>query len=125
MNEYLQKILTENILSTLPEQQKDLYHYVIKMEDDIAEEVDSEEQFMNHLRSVSPHKRAAKHFNMTLFELLNVMKQVEEEISRQLIPMMDAVKWKDCTEIVLSKSQLKENHKVFFVSIPRVDRLQK
>lgn len=118
MNEYLQKILTENILSTLPEQQKDLYHYVIKMEDDIAEEVDSEEQFMNHLRSVSPHKRAAKHFNMTLFELLNVMKQVEEEISRQLIPMMDAVKWKDCTEIVLSKSQLKENHKVFFVSIP-------
>ncbi|UOQ44302.1 hypothetical protein MUN89_21045 [Halobacillus salinarum] len=119
MSDYLLNLLTRRIVSTLPKKQKDIYTYVVKIEDEIAEEAATKTEFMNRLQHDNPHELAAEHFGLTLFELLQMMKEIEEEVARQLIPMMEAVEWIDCTDLVGAKSELKENQKVFFVPLPQ------
>ncbi|MGR9049714.1 hypothetical protein ACQ4XT_13895 [Halobacillus faecis] len=118
MSDYLMKTLTDHIVRTLPQKKREIYNYVIKMEDEIAEEVTSSGEFMDRLKHDSPHKRAAEHFDLTLFELLQMMKEMEEEIACQLASKMDDVKWIDCTDIIRARSNVKENQKIYFVSLP-------
>lgn len=118
MSDYLLNILTDHIISTLPQKQRDLYNYVIKMEDDMAEEVDSAGEFITRLKIESPHKLAADHFELTLFELLQVMKEIEEEVARQLPSKMDAVKFIDCTDSIHADLNVKKDQKLYFVSLP-------
>ncbi|MGP4075889.1 hypothetical protein [Halobacillus sp. K22] len=81
MSDYLIKLLTEKIINSFPEEEKVIYNYVIQMEDQIAEEVATPAEFMNRLHVESPHKLAAQAFGMTLFELLQTLKQVDEKIA--------------------------------------------
>jgi len=118
MNDYLMKLLTDKIINSFPEEEKEIYNYVIQMEDQIAEEVATPAEFMNRLHVDSPHKLAAQAFDLTLFQLLQMLKQVDEKIAHQLEPMLKAVQWKDCTELINERGGDDTNRKLFYVSIP-------
>ncbi|GGD23047.1 hypothetical protein [Pontibacillus salipaludis] len=117
MSDYLVKQLTDKIVRALPKEKKDIYNYVMRMEDDIEKEVATSAEFLDYLRSEAPHKLAAEHFELTLSELLQIMKDVEIDIDQQLTSMMNEVKWVDCTDFFYSAS--KKNQKVFYVSLPK------
>ncbi|MFC0522946.1 hypothetical protein ACFFGV_04985 [Pontibacillus salicampi] len=116
MNNYLIRQLTDKIVRALPKEKKEIYTYVMRMEDEVEKEVATSAEFLDYLKIEAPHKLAAEHFGLTLFELLQIMKDVELDIDQQLTSMMDEVKWMDCTDFVYSTSTKKQ--KVFYVSIP-------
>ncbi|WP_101845299.1 hypothetical protein [Halobacillus sp. Marseille-P3879] len=118
LSDYLIKLLTDKIVGTLTKDQKEIYNYVTQMEEDVAEEVTTEQDFLVRLKSDSPHERAARHFDMTFLELINKINRIDEEIARQLETKLDLVRWIDCTELVRSKVNINKNQKVFFLSLP-------
>ncbi|WP_085507042.1 hypothetical protein [Thalassobacillus devorans] len=118
MNEYLEKLLFDKVVESLPDDKKELYKYVIQMEDEIASVTATGKEYISYLSFNSPHKKAANQFNITLLELLNRMKEIEEEVGRKLIDCMESIEWRDCTDIVHQHLEYEENKKYFFVAIP-------
>ncbi|MCP3028664.1 hypothetical protein [Halobacillus sp. A5] len=119
MSDYLIKILTDKIVASLPKEKREIYDYVINIEDKIAEEAGSAEEFMVRLKSESPHKRAANHFDMTLLELLQTINDIDREIAAQLETKIQLVRWKDYTEVVRARIGVPLNQKVFLLSLPQ------
>ncbi|WP_082235433.1 hypothetical protein [Halobacillus massiliensis] len=119
MNIYLINILTEKIVATLPKEQREIYNYVIKMEDQMAEESVTKEEFMVRLKSESPHERAARHFNMTFYDLLQTVDQIDREIANQLDTKIKSVSWKDYTELARMQMRVPFDQKIFLLTFPR------
>ncbi|GGF27715.1 hypothetical protein GCM10010954_28540 [Halobacillus andaensis] len=117
MSDYLIKMLTNKIVASLPKEKREIYAYVINMEDEFAEEADSAEEFMVRLKSESPHKHAAKHFGMTFFELLQTINHIDREIAGQLETRIQLVSWKDYTEVARAKMGIPLHQKVFLLSL--------
>ncbi|MCA0972188.1 hypothetical protein LCM20_16390 [Halobacillus litoralis] len=113
MSDYLIEQWTDWIVGSLPEEQQALYTYVIHMEDRLAEVVATEGEFMDRLKIERPHQLAADRFGMTLFELLQTLRDIEEHVSERLEQMLAEVSWVDCTHLVNGGDR-----KVFYVSLP-------
>ncbi|MCP3029792.1 hypothetical protein LF817_00405 [Halobacillus sp. A1] len=119
MSEYLIRILKDKIVGELPKEKREIYEHVINMEDEIAEEAATAEEFMVLLKSESAYGRAARYFNMTTADLLKTINQIDREIGSLLEMKLNAVRWKDCTELVRSKLKVDRDQKIFFLSIPK------
>ncbi|EQB37840.1 hypothetical protein M948_04560 [Virgibacillus sp. CM-4] len=91
---------------------------VIKMEDKLTESILTAEQYMIQVKKYSLHEEIAKHFNMPLFELLEVMKELEGKIHKKLKEMHAKVLWVDYTEIISRMDKDSRNKKWFYVTIP-------
>ncbi|NIK27160.1 hypothetical protein FHS45_000251 [Thalassobacillus devorans] len=118
MNHYLEKLLIDKIVESLPGDKRELYKYVIQMEDEIAAVTATRKEYISYLSINSPHKKAANHFDITLLELLNRMKEIEEEVGKKLIDCMESIEWRDCTDIVHQHLEYEERKKYFLVAIP-------
>ncbi|KAB8126636.1 hypothetical protein F9U64_19500 [Gracilibacillus oryzae] len=118
MNNYLNSIFLEAILNDFSEKERLLYKSVIEMEDELAESALTPDQFVNHLRIDSPHKRVAEQYDMTLLDLITILEEMEEEVGRKLEEMFASVKWIDYTKMVYSKTGENNNSKLFYVTFP-------
>lgn len=65
MNAHMMEILTREAIKSLPPDQKAIYEYVVQLEDELAQQARTSEEFLALLVEHSPHRHAAKHFNMS------------------------------------------------------------
>ncbi|KGP91989.1 hypothetical protein N780_15565 [Pontibacillus chungwhensis BH030062] len=111
MDPYLEKILTRQIIRSLPSKQRDVYTYVTAKEERIAEKAIDKQGFLDLLTQQSIYKKAAKKYHMTEAQLHALLKQAELTILNRLHGL-DAM-WIDFTDN-LKESQSK---KLFYFSL--------
>lgn len=109
MNDRLIEILLKNIVADLPEEKRQLYEYMVQFEDELAQQSETTEQFLSLLVQVTPHQKAAKHFNRSYGETMKLMQEIENEIDMKLRLKMKSKKWINCTDIVRKKNNTPKN----------------
>ncbi|WP_307435485.1 hypothetical protein [Bacillus sp. V2I10] len=115
LNEKLMNIFTRDIIANLPHKKKSVYQYIESMEDKLASQCETKEQFLTLLVEKSPYQQAATHFHMSVDEMYKLMKDIENEINTRLDMKIEKYRWIDYTEKV--QDGLKQNMKLFlFVS---------
>ncbi|WP_079504587.1 hypothetical protein [Mesobacillus jeotgali] len=118
MNSHLMEILSREIIKTLPNEQRDVYEYVVKLEDQLANQASTSEEFMGLLVKHSPHRKAARQFNLSFGQLMALMTEAEHFINRQLERKLENAIWIDLTEKVHSRNHgSNDNVKYFYFSV--------
>ena len=104
MNEHLMEILARQIVTSLPEQKRQVYDFIVNLEDSLASQSQTSDQFMSLLVKHAPHRQAAKHFQTTSETIMGMMREIEIEIDHRLKEQLQTVQWIDRTDETLSKS---------------------
>lgn len=121
MNSHLMEILSREIIKSLPTEQREVYEYVVHLEDQLAQQAETSEEFMALLIKHSPHRQAARYFNLTFGQLMTLMREAENFINQQLERKLENLTWIDLTEQVLSRKKCaKDNVKYFYFSVNEV-----
>jgi hypothetical protein len=119
MNPHMMEILAREVIQSLPPDQKAIYKYVVQLEDELAQQVTTSDEFMALLVKHSPHRQAAKHFNMTFGQILMTMHRIEDTISEQLEKKTKNAIWIDVTEKVNAQNK-NEKVKYFYFSFDKI-----
>ncbi len=93
-------IFARNIVASLPRKKRKLYQFIEGIEDRLAQQSETKEQFLTLLKEQLPHHQAAHRFNMPLDETVKLMHEVEDEINEKLERKIKNYKWIDYTEQV-------------------------
>ncbi|MDG5471975.1 hypothetical protein P6709_09455 [Jeotgalibacillus sp. ET6] len=118
MNQHLMEIMARQIIGELPEDERQLYEYIIEMEDSLAAQSSTSDQFMTLLVKHSPHQQASDRFGLSFEKTMVKMKQIEMKIDDQLEEKMKRVKWTDVSaEVLGSKSNRSGNTMIFHVDM--------
>ncbi|MGM0754057.1 MAG: hypothetical protein ACQET6_19275 [Bacillota bacterium] len=118
MNEHLMEIAARDIVKGLPNEKREIYQYVVDLEDELASRSETSEEFMALLVKHSPHQQAASHFNMNFGELMKRMREIEQEINAKLDQKLRNVTWIDYTDTIRSmKGSEAINTSYFFFSM--------
>lgn len=117
MNGHLMEILAREIIAALPEDKRMLYRYIENMEDSLAEQSQTSEQFMSLLVKHAPHQKAAEHFNLSYEKVLLKMKTIEKEIDDKLNERLKKAKWVDRTQAVRAKRGIEQGKSAHFLFI--------
>ncbi|MFP7734713.1 hypothetical protein ACLHDF_15130 [Priestia aryabhattai] len=97
MNEKMMEFFVRGIIASLPINKRMLYQFIEGVEDHLAQEAETKEQFLILLKEQSPHHQAANRFGMTIFETVTLMHEIEGEINEKLERKLDSYKWVDYT----------------------------
>jgi hypothetical protein len=121
MNSHLMEILSREIIKSLPTEQREVYEYVVRLEDDLAQQAETSDEFMSLLVTHSPHRQAARHFKLTFGQLMALMREAENFINQQLERKLKNVTWLDLTEQVNSRKKVvNDKIKYFYFSVNEV-----
>jgi hypothetical protein len=121
MNSHLMEILSREIIKSLPLEQREVYEYVVRLEDDLAQQAETSDEFMSLLVKHAPHRQAARHFNLTFGQLMALMREAESFINQQLERKLENVTWLDLTEQVNSRKKVvNDKIKYFYFSVNEV-----
>ncbi|MFS0820724.1 hypothetical protein [Bacillus sp. 1P02SD] len=100
MNDHLIELLLKSVVATLPKEHRELYEYIVDLEDNLASKSKTSQEFMSLLVKHSPHKQAARHFNLGYGETIKLMREIEGEIDRGISIRLKNKKWIDFTDKV-------------------------
>ncbi|GGP12059.1 hypothetical protein [Oceanobacillus neutriphilus] len=115
MDNYLDKKLLDKVISRfLSKEERLLYGKVINMENVISERALTPEHFVDLLRAEAPHKQVAAEFDLSLTELLEILKEIEEKIENRIEKVSTETRWLDCTNVVSGTFETNENRKYFY-----------
>lgn len=121
MNSHLMEIISREVIKSLPREQREMYEYVVKLEDELAQQAATAEEFMALLVKHSPHRKAAKQFNLTFGQLIKAMHQIEHTINEQMELKLKSATWKEITELVNERQGLiGDKVKYFYFSLNEV-----
>lgn len=98
MNDKLMEVVARSIIASLPREKRKLYQFIESVEDSLAQQSKTKEQFLTLLKEHSPHHQAATRFQMTIDETVNLMHQIEDEINVKLEETLSRYKWVDYTD---------------------------
>lgn len=117
MNEHLMNIFTCEIIARLPRTKRNVYEYIESMEDQLASQCETKEQFLTLLAEKSPYQLAADRFHMSLQEMYELMKEIEDEINSRLDLKIEKHRWIDYTYKVLKNHDGSNQNKKFFLFV--------
>lgn len=117
MNEKLMEIFARNIVAALPRKKRRVYQFIESVEDRLAQQSETKEQFLNLLKEHSPHLQAAQRFNMSIDETLKLMHEIEDEINNKLEIKLERYKWIDYTEKMNDLNGKTNSNKKYFLFI--------
>jgi hypothetical protein len=121
MNSHLMEILSREIIKSLPIEQREVYEFVVQLEDQLAQQAETSEEFMALLVKYSPHRKAAKYFNLTFGQLMALMREAENFINQQLEKKLENLTWVDLTEEVNSRNKVvNDKIKYYYFSVNEV-----
>ncbi|MBD1380764.1 hypothetical protein [Metabacillus arenae] len=100
MNDKMMEVFVRNIVASLPRNKRKLYQFIEGIEDSLAQQSETKEQFLALLKEQLPHLQAANRFNMSLDEIVKLMHEIEDEINEKLESRIKNYKWIDYTEQV-------------------------
>lgn len=96
MDPFLERILTRQLVRSLPAKQRDVYTYVTSREDQAAIESLTSQGFLDLLMQQSLYTKAARKFRMTEEQLHILLKQTELTIINKLRQI--ETQWDDYTD---------------------------
>lgn len=115
MESYIEaKLLNKAISRFLSNEEQLLYEKVINIENMISEKALTPEHFIDLIRAESPHKHVAEAFNLSLHELLEVLKEIEIKIEKRTKMIKAEARWLDCTNVVSTAFEKNEHRKYFY-----------
>ncbi|UHA60117.1 hypothetical protein KDJ21_025985 [Metabacillus litoralis] len=97
MTDKMMELFAKSIIASLPSEKRKLYQFIEGVEDSLAQQSKSKEQFLTLLKEHSQHHQAAKRFHLTIDETLKLMHQIEDEINSKLEEKISSYKWIDYT----------------------------
>lgn len=116
MNSHLMEMVSREIVKSLPPEQKDIYEFVVGLEEELAQKASTSEEFMALLVKHSPHRQAAAHFNLSFGQLMMTMHEIEDKINRQLENKLKHVTWVELTDSVRARKK-RNKVKYFYFSL--------
>ncbi|TFD99662.1 hypothetical protein [Jeotgalibacillus sp. R-1-5s-1] len=111
MNTHLMEILAREVIRSLPEEKRALYQYVVELEDELAANCETADEFLQKLVEQAPHQKAAQHFNLSFGEVIRRMRVIESDIDFQLRRKLENVKWQDRTPAMKQLYGESDQHK--------------
>ncbi|MCM3584906.1 hypothetical protein M3182_03995 [Mesobacillus maritimus] len=102
-NPILIEFLHRSAISNLPDQKREIYQFIVKMENQLEEISLNETQFMSYMIDNSPFKAAAEYFSVDIFFIKKVMDEAQAEIDRIMNKRCNRLKWVDCTDRMKSQ----------------------
>lgn len=108
------EIVAREIVGALSNEDRDIYRYVTGIEDELASQSETSDEFMALLVKHSPHQQAATHFNMGYGELMKRLRQIEQEINMKLDKKLEAATWIDYTDTMRSITGPKAEKTCYF-----------
>ncbi|MBU7592341.1 hypothetical protein [Metabacillus halosaccharovorans] len=105
MNDKIMEVFAKSIIASLPREKRKLYQFIEGVEDSLAQQSKTKEQFLTLLKEQSPHHQAANHFQMTIDETVNLMQQIEDEINFKLEDKLRRYKWIDYTDQIFANNE--------------------
>jgi len=117
MNEKIMEVFARNIVASLPRKKRRVYQFIESVEDMLAQQSETKEQFLTLLKEQSPHHQAARRFNMTIDETVRLMHEIEDEITKKLEKKIMNYKWIDYTNKVNKFHTETNNNKQYFLVI--------
>lgn len=117
MNEALLKILTREIVNSLSVERRQIYQFIIHLEDELAEQAETSDHFLSLLVKHAPHEQASNYFNRSPGDIIKVMKEIEQEIGEKLQLKVKKAKWIDYTEIITKKERKKSGKSLHYLFV--------
>ncbi|WP_167578612.1 hypothetical protein [Jeotgalibacillus proteolyticus] len=109
------EILAREIVESLPELKRNLYQYIVNVEDSLAARSATSEQFMALLVKTAPHQQAAEHFGLSCEKVIMLMRQIEKDIDDQLNDKIKKARWMDKTEEMRQITGNTDEKKTYFL----------
>ncbi|AJD89929.1 hypothetical protein JMA_06120 [Jeotgalibacillus malaysiensis] len=99
MNPYLLEILERDCVRSLPPFDQALYTFVTEVEEEIAAQCETKQEFLQKLVQHSPHTLAAEQFDLTFEQVMMRMKKIEIDIDEQINQKLQRLKWEEKTPV--------------------------
>jgi hypothetical protein len=88
----------------------------VNEEDGLADKAETADQLLQLLTKHSPHRLAARHFNMSFEEVTRFMQEIEAEINERIEARCKKVKWIDYTDNI-EQSNARDSNKYIFLFV--------
>lgn len=111
----MMEVFEKNIVDNLPTKKRELYQFIVGIEDKLAQQAETKEQFLMLLKKHLPHLQAAHRFDMTLQEIVNLMHEIEDEINNRLENKMRRYQWIDYTEHAQANHHVIQTNTQYFL----------
>ncbi|RLJ91337.1 hypothetical protein [Planococcus citreus] len=116
MNDGMIAYLLKSEVAKLGEEQRQLYRFIIELEDALAEQADTVEEFRRLLVLHSPFEQAAYRYNRSLKEVSAMMQQIEAELGDKIEARRERAKWLDYTDRFAGETGREDKQFFLFVS---------
>lgn len=116
MNDGMIAYLLKCEVARLTEDQRQLYRFITDLEDALAEQADTVEEFRRLLALHSPFEQAAYRFNCSFAEVSEAMKKIEAELGDKIEARCERAKWLDYTDCLIGESGQADKQVFLFVS---------
>ncbi|AUD15093.1 MULTISPECIES: hypothetical protein [unclassified Planococcus (in: firmicutes)] len=116
MNDGMIAYLLKSEVAKLGEEQRQLYRFIIELEDALAEQADTVEEFRRLLVLHSPFEQAAYRFNRSLKEIATMMQQIEAELGDKIEARRERAKWLDYTDRFAGEAGQEDKQVFLFIS---------
>lgn len=113
MDARLMEFLLRSEVAKLPEEKRKIYQYIVAAEDSLAQRADTADEFRRLLLLHSPFDRAVQHFKLPYEKLVELMNEIEAELSRKVEERCEKVKWQDYTESFMGTEKGNSGKRVF------------
>ena len=116
MNDGMIAYLLKSEVAKLGEEQRQLYRFITELEDALAEQADTVEEFRRLLVLHSPFEQAAYRFNRSLKEIATMMQQIEAELGDKIEARRERAKWLDYTDRFAGEAGQEDKQLFLFIS---------
>ncbi len=116
MNDGMMAYLLRCEVARLTDEQRQLYRFITDLEDTLAEQAETVDEFRTLLTRHSPFEQAACHFNRSFAEISKEMYKIEAELGDKIDVRCERAKWIDYTDRFVGKSDQGEKQVFLFLS---------
>lgn len=116
MNDGMMAYLLKCEVAKLSEDKKQLYRFITDLEDALAEQADTVEEFRGLLTVHSPFEQAAARFNRSFAEISAKMQAIEAELARNMQARCERAKWLDYTDCLVGEAGQADKQVFLFIT---------
>ncbi|MGM0896578.1 MAG: hypothetical protein ACQEV0_01685 [Bacillota bacterium] len=116
MNDGMIAYLLKCEVAKLGDEQRQLYRFITDLEDALAEQADTVEEFRSLLAIHSPFEQAAYRFNRSFTEISTMMQKIEAELGEKIETRRERAKWLDYTDCLVGEAGQADKQVFLFMS---------
>ncbi|KGR75211.1 hypothetical protein [Ureibacillus sinduriensis] len=113
MNEQILELLLKSEVKKLPDDKRQLYQFIIDIEDSLVEKSNSVDEYLRVFKAHSPYAIASRYFNMPFNTVAELMNEIEDELAERIEERCEKLKWLDYTDQFIEASCENNRRQVF------------